>query len=218
MVRRAVFVDEAGNFDFSRSPGASRYFILASVTLKSYAPGNALMELRRELAWEGIELGGQFRATEERQAVRDRAFAVLADHDFRIDATIIDKAKTPPHLRPDNARFYKSAWYLHLQYAASAIASENDELLVVAASVGTHREQAVFRQAMEDAVRASAPCPVVRTAFWSAASEPCLEIADYCSWAIQRKWERYDLRSYRLIASKIGSEYDAMRESDTLYY
>jgi len=26
------------------------------------------------------------------------------------------------------------------------------------------------------------------------------KVADYCAWAIQRKWERDDLRSYELIS------------------
>jgi hypothetical protein len=218
MARKAVFVDEAGNFDFTRSPGASRYFILTSVSLDDFEAGVALLELRRELAWEGVDLAGHFRATEETQAVRDRVFSVLAQHDFRIDVTVIDKPKTPPDLRPNASRFYRAAWYLHLRYAATTIASVDDELLVVAASVGTHRERRIFRDAMDDAVSSATSCSVVRTAFWSASSEPCLQIADYCSWAVQRKWERNDLRSYNLIQNKIRSEYDAMRDSSELYY
>jgi hypothetical protein len=27
-------------------------------------------------------------------------------------------------------------------------------------------------------------------------SDPCLQVADYCTWAIQRKWERGDERSH----------------------
>jgi hypothetical protein len=40
-------------------------------------------------------------------------------------------------------------------------------------------------------------------------SEPCLVVADYCTWAIQRKWERDDQRSHELIAGKIASEIQA---------
>jgi hypothetical protein len=37
-------------------------------------------------------------------------------------------------------------------------------------------------------------------------SEPCLVVADYCTWAIQRKWERNDTRSQILLGDKIASE------------
>ena len=42
-----------------------------------------------------------------------------------------------------------------------------------------------------------------QTAFWSAASDPCLWVTDYCAWAIQRTWERGGPRSHVLIRDKI---------------
>lgn len=218
MSRRFVFVDEARNFDFSRSRGASRYFILVSVTLDNCAIGDDLVDLRRELAWEGVELKGQFRATEETQAVRDRVFRALAARTFRIDATIIDKPKTRPELRPTKARFYKTAWYLHMQHLLPRVAEPDDELLVVGASVGTHREHSIFSEAMSDAMREAAPQRVLRTAFWSASSEPCLQVADNCCWAVQRKWERGDERSHVLIAKNLHSEYDVLGTSTETFY
>jgi hypothetical protein len=53
---------------------------------------------------------------------------------------------------------------------------------------------------------------------WPTISDPCLQVADYCTWAIQRKWEREDLRSYALIASKIRSEYDVWQRGQVRYY
>jgi hypothetical protein len=62
--------------------------------------------------------------------------------------------------------------------------------------------------AVDDAVRASARCGH-RVAFWPNMSEPCLLVADYCTWAIQRRWERGDGRSHALVAGKIRSEVEA---------
>ena len=53
MARIHVFADEAGNFDFSSRSGASRYFILTTVTIGDFGAGDALLALRRQLAWEG---------------------------------------------------------------------------------------------------------------------------------------------------------------------
>jgi hypothetical protein len=213
-----MFVDAAGNFDFRRSTGASRYFVLTSVTVADYRAGDALLELRRNLAWEGVDLLDYFRAAEESQAVRDRVFAMLAQQSIRVDSTIIEKSKTAPEFRPDQARFYKNAWYLHLQYVATKVVNQEDELLVVGASIGTRRERSIFQKAVDDVVSQLEPCELVRTAFWAAASEPCLQVADYCSWAIQRKWERNDLRSYELIRSKIDSEFEATRGVEDSFY
>jgi hypothetical protein len=58
-----LFADESGNFDFSRKSGASRYFILTSVTLLDCATVNLrLHELRHQMAWEGHDHPGPFHA------------------------------------------------------------------------------------------------------------------------------------------------------------
>ncbi|HEV3094413.1 MAG TPA: hypothetical protein VGY30_07850 [Solirubrobacteraceae bacterium] len=43
----------------------------------------------------------------------------------------------------------------------------------------------------------------------------CLVIADYCTWAIQRRWERDDRRSHQLLADKIASELRVAPAVDT---
>ncbi|MFN8512717.1 MAG: hypothetical protein U0232_03495 [Thermomicrobiales bacterium] len=140
-----------------------------------------------------------FHATEEQQGVRDRVFALLMTQAFRIDATIFEKSKAHPHLRNDPDRFYRTAWHAHMRHLAPRIADAMDELLVVAASIGTKRQRIGIHQSINNVIGAVAPAAAYRTAFWSASSDPCLQIADYCCWAIQRKWERNDPRSYRLI-------------------
>lgn len=218
MGRVYVFADEAGDFNFSHGPGASRYFILTTVTLTDCAIGNDVLELRRQLAWEGLELTEPFHATEERQAVRDRVYALLAKSQFRIDSTIFDKPKAQPHLRRDEATFYQYVWLYHFQYVARQVASPADELLVIAASLGTRKNQAVFHRALQNAVAQVITASQWRTAFWTAATDPCLQVADYCCWAIQRKWERRDERSYILIKDKVASEFDIFRFGAVTYY
>jgi hypothetical protein len=218
MSRVFSFGDEAGNFDFRRVAGATRYFILTTVTMRDCSAGDRLLELRRQLAWEGIQLNSEVHASESTQVVRDRVFAVLAGLDFRVDATIYDKAKLYPRIRSDLDGFYKLAWFEHFKYVAPRIKWMGDELLVVAASIGTRKKQAALHAAVEDVVDQVAPFREYRTAFWAASSDPCLWVADFCCWAIYRKWERSDVRSYDLIKARISSEYDMFRNSATTYY
>lgn len=181
--------------------------------------GDALLVLRRQLAWEGVEQASDdFHATEETQAIRDRVFAALVPPTFRIDATILEKRKAQPHLAADEARFYKTAWFLHFRYVAPHILHPGDELLMVAASLGTRKKRATFHRAVQDVVAQTTPGTIFQTESWSAASDPCLWVADYCSWAIQRKWERSDERSYVLIKDKLHSEFEPFRRSTRAYY
>jgi hypothetical protein len=118
MSRLHVFGDEAGDLVFKPpGDGISRYFMIGTITLDGCSVGEKFLALRRELAWEGVLLD-QLHATNDRQHVRDRAFALIADTDLRFDATILDKRKAKDDLRRDPLYFYKLAWYLHFRVRA----------------------------------------------------------------------------------------------------
>ena len=57
-----------------------------------------------------------------------------------------------------------------------------------------------------------------RTNFCRAIADPCLQAADYCTWAIQKKWETGNTRSYDLIKNKIVHEYDSFVGGAKHYY
>jgi hypothetical protein len=202
-----VFGDEGGDLTFATpGKGISRYFMLGTIALASCDLGNQLLDLRRELAWKGVQLD-QFHATSDKQRVRDRVFAGLAQADFRFDVTILDKRKTYDHLRADPLRFYKTAWYLHLQYVAPRVVGPLDELLVVASSLQISKKKRMVHEAVADVVQQVSPTVIFHTAFAPSMSDPCLQIADYMTWAIQRKYESGDSRSYDLVSHKIASEF-----------
>ena len=209
-MRQYVYADESGNFDFSNGSGASRYFILTSVTVADHAIESSLLELRRELAWNGEPLAAGFHATNDKRQVRDQVFAALARHEFRVDATILEKRKADPSRRTQT-RFYSLAWYFHLNGLLPALVSLSDELLVVAAAIGTQDTQSDFYATVSSARAAHSSSMLVQPAMWTAATSPLLQVADYCAWAVQRKWERSDTRAYRLIQDKVASEFDAFR-------
>ena len=208
LMRAYIYVDESGNFDFSNQQGASRYFILTSVAIADHAIESDLLELRRELVWGGEPLTGGFHATNDKQRVRDRVFDVLGRHDFRVDATILEKRKLNP-TRRTAIRLYGLAWYFHLAGLIPALAGASDELLVVAAAIGGNDMRSEFYATISAIENAYAPGVAMRAAMWSAATAPLLQVADYCVWAIQRKWERSDTRAYNLIQHKISSEFEA---------
>ncbi len=219
MARIHVFADEAGDFAFNRQ-GGSRYFIIGSVTMESCRIGAEMLELRRELALDDkIGQGySEFHAAEDRQAIRNIVFDLLASHDFRVDATILDKTKTLPRLARDRLRFYKTAWYLHFQYVAPRIVGPKDDLLVVASALQISKKKAVLGHAVEDVVNQVVQARTYRTAFWPAQADPCLQVADYVTWAIQRKYERGDSRSYDLIQDRIASEFQPFQVGTTTYH
>ncbi|MGI8826369.1 MAG: hypothetical protein ACR2JC_12110 [Chloroflexota bacterium] len=144
---------------------------------------------------------------------------------FRVDATIFEKAKVHPDARHTADHFYQFAWYYHFRYLArQAIPSSTNRLLVVPATIADRKhKQELFTTAVRSVVSQRQVVPETRLAFWMGRSDPCLWVADYCCWAIQRKWERTwqgqpDDRSYQLIASKIRSEFDIFARGTGRYY
>lgn len=156
MADRYVFADEAGNFDFSLGSGASRYFILTTVTMGDCRTGDALAHLRRDLTWRGFNLRKPFHATEDSHAVRSEVFELPKRAPIRIDATVLEKRKAEPHLQTDLA-LYKMGWYLHFKHVAPLIATAEDRLLVVAASLGTKKTRQLFSSAVDDVVKQVSP-------------------------------------------------------------
>ncbi len=217
MAKVYVFGDEAGNFDFSVKPGASKYFLIGTVALRRPEVGVELLALRRDLAHRGIGLDSAFHASEDTQAVRNEVFTAIQAMDFRFDVTILEKRKTRPHLQANHDRFYKEAWFLHFKFLCPRITGPEDELLVVASSLGTQAKRGKLRAALHDVVNQSAKCRA-NAAFWPCASDPCLLIADYCTWAVQRKLERGDDRSYQLVRGKISTEFKPFDAGSTYYY
>lgn len=218
MSRKYVFADECGNFDFSRRQGASKYFILATITCGSCDVGHDLLGLRRELALKGMGLDSEFHAAEDKQAIRDEVFKAITPHSFRIDATILEKSKAQAHLRTTEERFYQYAWFYHMKHIAPQVIAKGDELLVVGASLGSKKKKNVFHSAISDVMKQVSPTTAFQVASWQASSEPCLQVVDYCAWAIQRKWEQGDSRSHLLVSPKIGTEFDLFHFGTTHHY
>lgn len=213
-----LFSDEAGDFTFNREPNVSRFFIICTVAASSLQLGVKLTELRHDLLREGAPIGDCFHATTDAQQVRDRVYAALVESDFTFQATICEKSKAQPQVRESKARFYKYPWYYHFKFGLAPHLKADDRLLVTAASIGTKKEKQTYTSSLKDVVNQSAKHVDWAVDFRPALADPCLQAADYCAWAIQRKWERGDTRSLDLIRSKLTYEYELWRHGQTHYY
>lgn len=221
MARVYVFSDESGNFDFAHKRGATRYFGLGTIVLRDDEPRMLradLLQLRTELAWRRLGLDSAFHASEDLQDVRDAVYGVLVDHPLRIDVTLLEKSKAKPHLRVDEPTFLRYAWYYHFKHLLPQVCEVGDELMVVAAEIGTRKRRARHREALDAVIRQTAWHLPHRVAFWPDVSDPCLQAADYGLWAVMRHWERDDDRSRVLIEHLLASEFDLFAWGNTHYY
>lgn len=218
MPDKFIFADEAGCFTFNRNQNVSRYFILCTVVMDSCDVATDLLNLRRTLAWEGHELLDAFHASEDKQLVRDRVYEAILRHPFTVQATILDKPKAQPQTRTRKARFYQYGYFYHFKHGVTRHLAANSEALVTTASLGTRKERATFESVVSDVMRQTKQSKAWKADFMPSASDPCLQVADYCAWAIMRKWERGDRRSYELIQDRVTYEYDLFATGTISYY
>lgn len=218
MAHSYVFADEAGDFVFKRKDGASRYFILCTIATTDCHLSNDLLALRRDIAMNGEPERDKLHATADKQDLRDRVFALLAKSHMRIDATLLEKSKALPKVRATEATFYRYAWYYHFKHVGPLLTAVHKRLLITAAALGTKKTRAAFKEGLNNTIQQITPRNCWEASFHDSSKDPYLWVADYCAWAIQRKWERNDLRSYNLISSKIRSEFDLWRFGTHHYY
>jgi Protein of unknown function (DUF3800) len=149
-----------------------------------------------------------FTTCEDKQVVRDKVFEVLRQQTFSVQATIFEKSKAYPRIRPTDHQFYQYIWYYHFKHTAPKLSESIEEMHITTASIGTNKGQADFSNAVNNVVTQVTTGKICRTNFCRSIADPCLQAADYCTWAIQRKWERGDVQSYDLIKGRINHEVD----------
>lgn len=215
-----LFADEAGDFTFETRQNVSKYFILCTVAMEDDAVSSDLIKLRRELAWKGAELGDYFHATTDKQAVRNAVFETILAHPFTVQATIMEKRKAQPQVRETRPIFYKYGWYYHFKHGMYGQFKLEHEALITAACLGTKKERLSFQNAVRSVMRQTMWVKEWKTDFMPTAADPCLQVADYCAWAIQRKWESggKDCLSYDLIKDRITYEFDLWAHGTVYYY
>ena len=147
---------------------------------------------------------------DNRQAVRDEVFKAITKRPFSIQATIMEKSKAMPHVRSSKPRFYQYGYFYHFKHGASKQLPKDSEALVTTASLGTRKERTAFEGAVDDVMFQTNKAKKWKTDFIPCHADPCLQVADYCAWAVQRKWESdgKDVRSYDLIKDRLTYEYD----------
>lgn len=218
MSRIHVYSDESGCFAFKRNRRASKYFLVCTVAMADCSIGASLLDLRRDMIWRGMPVGDQYHASEDRDEVREEVYDLISKHELRIDATLLEKSKARPHVRATRESFFKYAWFYHFRHVGPKVMAGRTEIAITAAAIGTNKDQAVFTAAVNDVLQQTIQRQQWRTFFPRAVADPCVQVADYCAWALRRKWERNDETWYDKISNQVSTQYDLWKTGAHHYY
>ena len=213
-----IFLDESGNFDFSAN--GTRYFLLASVSMRR--PFGVYAKLQ-DYKYDCIENGGDvehFHCYADRKAVRDAVFGVIGAHldKLRIDCLVVEKRKVRPPLQEDERLYRWSLGYLLrrvLSYEQDAGASD---VMVITDTIPVNKKRKAVEKGIHDSVvMKQLPGMKYRILHHQSRSHYGLQVADYCCWAIFRKWQRGESAWYDRIKPALRSELDVF-EAETKYH
>ena len=208
-----IFLDEAGNFDFSAN--GSRYFVLTSVSMRRPFPLYGALDAYKHDCLEAGRSLEYFHCSHDRTEVRNGLFDLIATHldDMRIDCMVIEKALTDPTLHQDS-RFYPAmlGHLLKLVLPIELDIGGAEQVIVITDSFPVNRT----RRAVEKAVRTTLarmlpPAVNYRVLHHQSRSHYGLQIADYCCWAVYRKWQRDESAWYDKIKSAVRNEFKFFR-------
>ena len=207
-----LFLDEAGNLDFSRN--GTKYFVLGGITTeRPFHAYKQLTELKYDLVERSMDLE-YFHAAEDNQATRNQVFDIIEKNLAHVaaDAIIVEKQKVDVPLR-DEERFYpKVLGTLLREILRQYPLAEFAEVIVFTDSLPVSRKRAAVEKGVKMTLAAMLPASVrYRVLHHASKSNMDLQIADYCTWAIYRKWNLQDARSYQRIRTAVRREWDVLQ-------
>lgn len=226
-----LFLDESGNLDFSRK-GTRYWSLTAFCTFHPSQGKEGFLDLLYSLADEGKGVP-HFHATEDRQAVRDEVFNLIRglEDGHEVHSVIAEKRKAGRSLYrstvlrrgkrveiSDESRFYEVVCKALLTYVFRCPRfAHAKHVVIVLSSIFTKERHQNIKSALIRGLTQRTTIPF-QIYFQENRCDLNCQIADYCGWAIARKWELRDERSYNLIRGRIRNEFDIFERGLSTYY
>jgi hypothetical protein len=215
-----VFIDVSGNYDFSNT--GTKYLVLTSVTCTDICPGVLDLHTCKDTLIKSGQEVTYFHATEDAQVIRNNVFSVIAklDH-IRIDSVIVEKKKTHPSLQ-DIKYLYPLMVEKLLQYPFDKkglnVSAYNKVIIFMDREGSNQKDSKPLLKGTKQYLAKHLKNVSYQVLMHPSMSHIYLQIADYYSWAIFRKWESADTRSYTLINHLIRSEFPIFARGNKDWY
>jgi hypothetical protein len=204
-----IFLDEGGNLDFASS--GTKYFTLTSVcTKRPFTVCHELGKYKFDLIEYGFDFS-YFHCTKDNRHVRQRVFGIIKENiaELRIDSLIVEKSKIAPALQASEEFYPRMLGHL-IRHVAEQEREELDgmkELIVITDSIPIKKKRAAVEKAVKTVLKKMLPSGCrFRVLHHASMSNMGLQVADYCNWAIFRKWESGDRLFYDALREGIKSE------------
>ena len=204
-----IFLDEAGNFDFGAN--GTRYFVLTTIGMRRPSPAfEALDNYKHDCLENGADVE-YFHCYNDRKIVRNTVFDLIATHigGMHIDFLVVEKAGIASAMQ-DGTRFYPAMLGHMLSLVVPIELGDNsaEEIIVITDTIPVNRKRRAVEKAVRTTLARTLPSRVkYRVLHHQSRSHYGLQVADYCCWAVLRKWERRESTWYDQIKPAVRNEF-----------
>ena len=213
-----VHLDESGDFNFSSS-GSRFYTFAIAWTFEPAALAQAVTSLRFSLIKTGRDIES-FHAAEDRQHHRNLFVqTILGFNDWRFAALVVEKAKVNPSIRAPE-QFYPKFLASMLRFIfRGSIRESASSLIAFTDTLPINRNREAVVKAIKESCRMELGSIPFEILHHRRESNVWIQVADYCSWSVFRKWQSGDLRTYEQIQARLQApELDCLQWGTTRYY
>jgi hypothetical protein len=202
-----IHFDESGDWKFG--PKGTRYFILSAAWTYEPRPlAQDLSDLRYSLTKAGHDICA-FHASPNHGSIRKQAVDAMASHrNWWWGSVVMEKCKINPTLREPHEFYPKFAGSLLRFILKGRLRSDTDRLLIYTDTLplNTHAKREAAMGAMKKTCVAVRPGIEYHIYSHRSESNKWLQVADYCSWSVCRKWESGKDDWYRMLAPRLRSK------------
>ena len=131
----------------------------------------------------------------------------------------MERPKTGPALREDRRFYPEMSGHLLTFVLPKELASGADEVIVITDTIPVQKERRAVEKAIPQALAKMLPLDMrYRILHHASRSHYGLQVADYCCWAVFRKWQRGEVTHYERARPALRSEFDIFRAATKHYY
>jgi hypothetical protein len=179
-----------------------------------------LSDLKHDFIEDGFNIE-QFHAHKDKRRIKQCVFDVIRENIsiISIYSVIIDKRKTIPSLQQPIKFYPKMLGYL-IKFMTEYVVKKSASRFIIITDKIPHKGKikAIEKAIIPHLARIVPEETRFTLLHHSSKSNYCLQVVDYCNWAIMRKWAREDTCYYDLIKTGIQSEFDIFNRGEFYYY
>ena len=175
-----------------------------------------LTELKYDLVEHGMGLE-YFHAAEDNQATRNQVFDIIEKNlaDVAVDSIIVEKQNVVAAMRAEEQFIPKVLGTLLREILKNYPLAELAEVIVFTDNLPVQRKRAAVEKGVKMTLASMLPATVrYRVLHHASKSNLDLQIADYCTWAVYRKWNLSDDRSFQRIRTAVRREWDVLQSGN----